>query len=63
MRRLRWYPDLRIVAECPCLPVKLTVTSGRLPAYSGATVPALDRLPARKRERFGYHVQAAVPRS
>lgn len=26
------------------------MTSGRLPAYSGATVPALDRLPARKRE-------------
>jgi len=51
MRRLRWYPDLRIVADCPCLPVPFeTVTSGRLPAYSGATVPDFDRLPARKRE-------------
>jgi ABC-type Fe3+-hydroxamate transport system substrate-binding protein len=27
------------------------VTNGRLPAYSGATVPVFDRLPARKRER------------
>ena len=24
---------------------------GRLPAYSGATVPAFDRLPARKRDK------------
>jgi iron complex transport system substrate-binding protein len=52
MQRLRRYPDSRIVAECPCLPADdATVTSGRLPAYSGATVPAFDRLPARKRER------------
>lgn len=64
MRRLRWYPDLRIVAVCPCLPPACAaVTFGRLPAYSGATVPALDRLPSRKREWSGYHVQAAVPRS
>lgn len=51
MRRLRWYPDSRIVAVCPCLPQIHEWRSGRLPAYSGATVPAFDRLPSRKRER------------
>jgi iron complex transport system substrate-binding protein len=54
MQRLRRYPDSRIIAVCPCLPVAkfVTVTFGRLPAYSGATVPAFNRLPARKRERL-----------
>jgi iron complex transport system substrate-binding protein len=51
VRRLRGYPDSRIVAVCPCLPH--VSGFGRLPAYSGATVPAFDRLPARKRERAG----------
>jgi len=39
----------------------MVVAYGRLPAYSGATVPASDRLPARKREAGSSHVQAAVP--
>ena len=47
MHGLRRYPDSRIVAVCSGLPVRFrTVTFERLPAYSGATVPASNRLPA-----------------
>jgi hypothetical protein len=47
LERLRRYPDLRIVAGARAFPSQLgTVAFGRLPAYSGATVPASHRLPA-----------------
>jgi hypothetical protein len=48
LKRLRRYPDSRLIAGARAFPSALlpTVAFGRLPAYSGATVPALHRLPA-----------------
>ena len=42
---LRRYPDSRIIAIARAFPPVWTVTFERLPAYSGATVPASHRLP------------------
>jgi hypothetical protein len=50
LKRLRRYPDLRIVAGARAFP-SMDSGVGRLPAYSGATVPASHRLPAQTKPR------------
>jgi hypothetical protein len=49
--RLRRYPDSRIVTGARAFPSIPDSDIGRLPAYSGATVPASHRLPAQAYER------------
>ncbi len=50
-KRLRRYPDSRILTRCPSLPIREGQWLERLPAYSGATVPASHRLPAQTYDR------------
>jgi iron complex transport system substrate-binding protein len=62
--RLRRYPDSRIVVVARAFPSNRgTVAFGRLPAYSGATVPASHRLPARKRRLGNCAKVGAFPLS
>jgi hypothetical protein len=59
--RLKRYPDLRILTGARAFPSNQDSDVGRLPAYSGATVPASHRLPAQAYERHCSKVVAFLP--